>query len=93
MEVDKANQNITAKHIEKREFTDIGTDTEIELVLPVIDDEVTGSLDRLCIEEYCRKYPIFTTDISFKFSITDNSNSVGSKIIKLMVCHHLLLLS
>lgn len=72
LEVDKANQTINAKQIEKREFTEIGTDTEIELILPIIDDEIRASLDRLCIEEYCRRYPIFTTDISFKFSITDN---------------------
>jgi hypothetical protein len=77
LEVDKANQNIQARQIEKREFTDIGTDTEIELVLPIID-EVRDSLDRLCIEEYCRKYPIFTTDISFKFSIIDNSSTTSN---------------
>lgn len=79
LEVDKANQKISAKQIEKREFIDIGTDTEIELALPVIDDDTRDSLDRLFLEEYCRKYPIFTTDISFKFSITDNSESVTSK--------------
>jgi hypothetical protein len=72
LEVDKANQNITAKQIKKRELVDIGTDTEIEVALPIIDDEIRDNLDRLCIEEYCRKYPLFTTDISFKFSITDN---------------------
>jgi hypothetical protein len=76
LEVDKANQTINAKQIEKREFTDIGTDTEIELILPIIDDEIRVSLDRLCIEEYCRRYPIFTTDISFKFSIIDNSATI-----------------
>jgi hypothetical protein len=74
LEVDKANQRIEAKKIEQREFTDIGTDTEVELVLPIID-EVRCSLDRLCIEEFCRKYTIFTADILFKISITDNSNS------------------
>jgi hypothetical protein len=58
---------------EEREFKAIGTDTEIELVLPIIE-EVRLSLDRLSIEEFCRKYPIFTTDISFKFGIIDNSN-------------------
>jgi hypothetical protein len=41
--------------------------------LPVIE-EVRHSFDRLSIEEFCRKYTIFTTDISFKFNITDNSN-------------------
>lgn len=31
------------------------------------------NLDRATIEDYCRKYPLFTTDITFKFHITDNS--------------------
>ena len=75
LDVDKVNQRLEAKQIEEeREIKTIGTDTEIELVLPVIE-EVRHSLDRLSIEEFCRKYPIFTTDISFKFSITDNSNT------------------
>lgn len=74
LEVDKANQRIHARQIKKRVFRAIGTDTEVELVLPVIN-EVRDSLDRLCIEEFCRKYTIFNTDISFKISITDNSNS------------------
>ena len=74
LEVDKANQTIEARQTEEREFTEIGTDTEVELALPIIN-EVRCSLDRLSIEEFCRKYPIFTTDISFKISITDNSNS------------------
>ena len=39
LEVDKANQRIEAKQIEEREFTDIGTDTEVELVLPIIDED------------------------------------------------------
>lgn len=82
LEVDKANQNISAKQIEKREFTDIGTDTEIELVLPVIDDEVRDSLDRLCLEEYCRKYPIFTTDISFAFNIIADIYNTSTAIVR-----------
>jgi hypothetical protein len=73
LEVDKANQNIRARQIERKGFTDIGTDTEIEVVLPVVD-EVSDKLDRLYIAEFCRKYPIFTTDISFKFSMIDDSN-------------------
>ncbi|HEY7080151.1 MAG TPA: hypothetical protein VH500_10645 [Nitrososphaeraceae archaeon] len=77
LEVDKVNQRIEARQIKKRRLRAIGKDTEVELVLPVID-EVRYSLDRLCIEEFCRKYPIFTTDISFKISITDNSNSNSS---------------
>ena len=47
------------------------TDTEIELVLPIID-EVRDSLDRKCIEQFCRKYSILSTDISFKFRIIDD---------------------
>jgi hypothetical protein len=81
LEIDKANQNIRAKQIEKREFADIGTDTEIELVLPVIDDEVRDSLDRACLEEYCRKYPIFTTDISFIFNIIADSSNTSNVIV------------
>ena len=45
LEVDTGNQLIEAKLIEKKEFTGIGTDTEIELSLPVID-EVRGTLNR-----------------------------------------------
>lgn len=47
------------------------TDTEIELKLPVID-EVRNDLTRDFIEEFCRKYILFTTDISFKFTIVDD---------------------
>lgn len=47
------------------------TDTEIELVLPIID-EVHDILDRKCIEQFCRRYSILSTDISFKFRIIDD---------------------
>ena len=47
------------------------SDTEIELLLPVID-EVRNNLDRNYIEEFCRKYSLLTTDISFKFTILDD---------------------
>jgi hypothetical protein len=47
------------------------TDTEIELELPVID-EVRDSLTRDIIGEFYKKYTLFTTDISFKFSILDD---------------------
>ena len=40
-------------------------------MLPVID-EVRNSLDRNYIEQFCRKYSILTTDISFKFRIIDD---------------------
>jgi hypothetical protein len=46
---------------------------EIELELPVID-EVKDKLTRDYLEEFCRKYTLFTTDISFKFSILDDIN-------------------
>jgi hypothetical protein len=49
------------------------TDTEIEDILPVID-EVRDSLNRKRIEDFCKKYPLFTTDITFRFHITDNSD-------------------
>jgi hypothetical protein len=49
------------------------TDTEIELRLPIID-ELRNALTRDYIEEFCTKYTLFTTDISFKFSIIDDIN-------------------
>jgi hypothetical protein len=48
-------------------------DTEIELTLP-IPNEVRNDLSRDCIENFCKKYPLYTTDITFKFQITDNSS-------------------
>lgn len=47
------------------------TDTEIAVILPVID-EVRNLLDRNYIEQFCRKYSLLTTDISFKFEIIDD---------------------
>lgn len=47
------------------------SDTEFELVLPVIE-EVRDKLDRKYIEKFWKKYSILTTDISFKFSIIDD---------------------
>jgi hypothetical protein len=82
LEVDKINQRLEAKQVgEERKFNVIGPDTEIELVLPIVD-EVKYSLDRLSIEEFCRKYPIFSTDISFNFSITDNSDTCHQTVHK-----------
>ena len=40
-------------------------------VLPIID-EVRDNLDRKYIEQFCRKYSILSTDISFKFRIIDD---------------------
>ena len=68
---DKAEQNPTIKVKPNNNNQVTNTDTEIELKLPVID-EVRNSLTRDYVEEFCRKYTLFTTDISFKFSILDD---------------------
>jgi hypothetical protein len=47
------------------------TDTELELVLPVID-EVRNHLTRDYIEKYCHTYTLLTTDITFNFKIIDD---------------------
>ncbi|MGH9978498.1 MAG: hypothetical protein ACRD8Z_22110, partial [Nitrososphaeraceae archaeon] len=78
LHVDLASQNIQTI------INDIDTvlpftDTEIEWVLPVID-EVRPKLDINAIERYCREYPIFTTDISFRFKLVDNSPDQASKV-------------
>jgi hypothetical protein len=66
--VDKARQTWKVD-IPESEITDVThTDTEIEFTLPVID-EVKESLSSETITNYCRIYPIFTTDITFKFKI------------------------
>jgi hypothetical protein len=36
---------------------------------------VRNDLNRVCIENFCKKYPLFTTDINFKFQIIDNSSN------------------
>lgn len=51
------------------------TDTEIELVLPIIY-EVRNTLDRSYIERFCREYSILTTDISFRFRIHVEDNNI-----------------
>jgi hypothetical protein len=53
---------------ENRDFTY----TEIEVVLPIID-QVRNTLDITHIEKFCKEYAILTTDVSFKFSILDES--------------------
>src|SRR5918996_2978391 len=57
---------------ENRDFTD----TEIEVTLPVID-QVRNTLDRNYIEKFCKEYAILTTDVSFKFTIIDESSKGG----------------
>jgi hypothetical protein len=70
--VDLANQIIRSKPIKEIDTKVFSTDTEIEVTLPIID-EVRNRLDINAIEQYCREYPIFTTDISFRFKLVNNS--------------------
>jgi hypothetical protein len=80
LHVDKANQAIEAHGKNGRHSPIIDsdkelpyTDTEIEFTLPIID-EVADSLDiREEVAWFCKEYPIFTTDISFKFRLIDYS--------------------
>lgn len=75
VEVSKANQThrsiITTIDSESKT-----KDTEIELTLPIVE-EFVGSDDGgglvARIKEFCQTYALFTTDISFKFRIVDNS--------------------
>ena len=76
LKIDKAQQKRFVEiHKSPNELED--PITEIELTLPIPND-VKNELSRTCIEEFCKKYPIFTTDITFKFEITDNSSPVES---------------
>ncbi|MFY9965553.1 MAG: hypothetical protein WAK50_07415 [Nitrososphaeraceae archaeon] len=76
LKIDKARQTrFVDIHKSPNELED--PTTEIELTLPIPND-VKNELSRTCIEEFCKKYPIFTTDITFKFEITDNSSPVES---------------
>jgi hypothetical protein len=73
LHVDKANQHILAEPIIESDKELLYTDTEIEVTLPIID-EVADSLDiREEVAPFCKEYPIFTTDISFKFRLIDYS--------------------
>jgi hypothetical protein len=69
LDVNKAAQTGRVKILKSPE-TVAYTDTEIELVLPVTE-QVRKDLNRDYIEQFCRKYSILTTDISFKFDISD----------------------
>jgi hypothetical protein len=73
LKVDKARQTEAVSGLDQATGDVPHTDTEIELTLP-IPDEVQNELNRACIESFCKKYPLFTTDINFKFQITDNSS-------------------
>jgi hypothetical protein len=71
LHVDKAQQKPTL--VPKCIKTDLDhTDTEIELGLP-IPNSVRSELKRDDIVNFCKTYPLFTTDISFNFEITDDS--------------------
>ena len=73
LDVDKIRQYGAVTIDESQEDVTIESpDTEIELVLPIID-EVRSSLNKQSIIDFCKKYPIFTTDLTFRFEITDNS--------------------
>jgi hypothetical protein len=73
LKVDKARQTEIVSGLDEAAGKVPHTDTEIELTLP-IPDEVRTDLNRVCIEDFCKKYPLFTTDITFRFQITDNSS-------------------
>ena len=70
--VDKAKQTYTLDIKEIKLVDD--TDTEIEVFLPLIVD-----LDIHDIENFCRIYPLLTTDISFEFRLVDNSTKPEAK--------------
>lgn len=70
LDVDKIRQNAIAG-IEEADAID-SSDTQIELTLPIID-EVRSTLTKQSITDFCRKYPIFTTDLNFRFEVTDTS--------------------
>lgn len=69
LKVDKTQQT-GISHIQKSPNELEDSNTEIELMLP-IPREVKTELTRTCIEEFCKKYPLFTTDVTFKFEITE----------------------
>lgn len=73
---DRATQYWDVKIGEPKAIPSI--EIELELKLPVIDD-IKNKLTRDYIEEFCRKYTLFTTDISFKFSILDDINHTHNK--------------
>ena len=73
LKVDKARQIEIVSGLDEATGKVPHSDTEIELTLP-IPDEVQKDLTRDCIETFCKKYPLLTTDINFEFQITDNSS-------------------
>jgi hypothetical protein len=83
--VDLANQTIRSVPIEEIDRDVFSTDTELEITLPIVD-EIRDRLNIPEIEQYCREYPIFTTDISFSFKLVDNSSEVETNSSK-NVCY------
>jgi hypothetical protein len=79
LHVDDSNQIIETTIEENLDAKISFKDTEIEITLPIIDEVHVSHLDIHVIEQFCKEYPIFTTDISFKFKLVDNSpdNSSG----------------
>jgi hypothetical protein len=73
LKVDKIRQISIVSGLDRPTAEVPHKDTEIELTLP-IPNKVLNDLNRACIENFCKKYPLFTTDITFKFQITDNSS-------------------
>jgi hypothetical protein len=71
LQVDKARQQAHAIPKTDNDNKLNHKDTEIAIILPVID-EVRNYLTREYIEKYCRRYTLLTTDISFKFRIIDD---------------------
>lgn len=71
LRIDKANQVASAR-IEESQKEVKRTDTELEICLPS-PNAVGAFLPKQDIVRFCRKYPIFTTDVSFEFSIVDDS--------------------
>ena len=69
--VDKSNEQID---VQINQISDklSHTDTEIETTWPVTDEV---SLDIRDIERFCRQYISLTTDIVFKFQLTDNNST------------------
>lgn len=71
LRVDKSNERIDVQ-INQIPGKLPHTDTEIETTWPVTDEV---SLDIRDIERFCRQYIILTTDIAFKFQLTDNTTT------------------
>ena len=69
LQVDKVSETIDAKIEESLQQLDENY-TEVELVLPIIDEIKNYDL-MSHLEEYCYEYALFSTHIAFKISLTD----------------------